>query len=63
MTHVDYIDSRRYENAWLADVVLSYKMTRKLTLSWEYQFTAIDSNIPLTSLERHYFETSAIYKF
>ena len=63
ITHVDYIDSRRYSDAWLADVVLSYKMTRKLTLSWEYQYSAIDSNIPLTSSERHYFETSATYKF
>ena len=63
MTHVDYIDSRRYSDAWFADVVLNYQMTRKLTLSWEYQFTAIDSNIPLTSSERHYFETNATYKF
>jgi hypothetical protein len=63
MTHVDYVDSRHYSDAWLADVVLSYKMTRKLTLSWEYQFSSIDSNIRNTSSERHYLEASATYKF
>ena len=63
LTYVDYIDSPKYSTAWLADILLNYKMTRKLTLSWEYQFTSIDSNIPGTSSERHYFETSANYKF
>jgi hypothetical protein len=62
-THVDFVGSPRRDDSWLADLVLTYQMMRNLSLSWEYQYTSIVSNVPLLSSERNYFIGSATYKF
>jgi hypothetical protein len=62
-TRVDFVGSPRRDDAWLADLVLTYQMMRNLSLSWEYQYTSIVSNIPLVSSEKNYFIGSATYKF
>jgi Putative beta-barrel porin 2 len=63
LAHIDFIGSSQIENAWLADVVLRYDMSRSWTFSWEYQYTAIISNVPLSSSTRNYVYTAATYKF
>ena len=63
LSHIEYIDSSQLENAWLADAVLRYEMSRSWTFSWEYQYTAIISNVPLNSSTRNYIYTAATYKF
>jgi hypothetical protein len=62
-TRVEYLDSTRLDNAWLADFVLRYEMMRNLTLAWEYQYTSLVSNAPQISSQRNFFITSATYKF
>jgi hypothetical protein len=62
-TRVEFVGSPRRDDAWLADLVLTYQMMRNLSLSWEYQYTSLVSNIPLLSSERNYFMGSATYKF
>jgi Putative beta-barrel porin 2 len=62
-TRVDYLDMPRRDQAWLADAVLKYQMSRNLTLSWEYQYAAIASTAPLSSSRRNYFMADAAYKF
>ena len=62
-THVDYINSPRVDNSWLADVVFGYKVTPRMTLSWEYQYSSIISNIPLNSSRRNFVSMGANYKF
>lgn len=62
-TRIEYLDSARLDNAWLADVVLRYEMMRNLTLAWEYQYTSLVSNVPGFSSQRNFFITSATYKF
>src|SRR5262249_12439047 len=37
-TRVEYIDSTRTDNAFLADAYVSYDIWRNMTLSWEYQY-------------------------
>jgi hypothetical protein len=59
----DYIGSTGFENAWLADGVLRYAMTRDITLEWEYQYSDIVSNLPLTSAKRNYAIMRATHKF
>jgi Putative beta-barrel porin 2 len=59
----DYIDGSGFENAWLADGVLRYAMTRDITLEWEYQYSSIVSNLPLTSSKRNYAVMRATHKF
>ena len=63
LSHIEFIGSSQLENAWLADVVLRYDMSRSWTFTWEYQYTAIISNVPLTSSTRNYVYTAATYKF
>lgn len=63
LTHVDYIGSPQVDNAWLADLVLRYDMSRNWTLTWEYQYSSIVSNAPLTSSTRNYVYAGANYKF
>ena len=62
-THVQYIDIPRVDNAWLADLVVEYKMWRNMTLSWEYQYSSIVSNVPLNSSARNFVSMGAMYKF
>lgn len=62
-TRVEYLNSTQLDNAWLADVVLRYEMLKNLTLTWEYQYTSIVSNAPLTSSQRNYVIGSATYRF
>lgn len=62
-TKVEYLDTARLDNAWLADVILRYEMLRNLTLAWEYQYSSIVSNAPLQSSQRNYLMGSATYKF
>jgi hypothetical protein len=59
----DYIGNSGFENAWLADGVLRYAMTRDITLEWEYQYSSIVSNLPLTSSKRDYAVMRATHKF
>lgn len=62
-TRVEYINSSRLDNAWLADATLSYDIWRNMTLGWEYQYASIISNAPFTSSKRNYITMSATYKF
>src|ERR1035437_1321224 len=62
-THVDYINSPRVDNSWLADVVFGYKVTPRMTLSWEYRYSSIISNVPLSSSRRNFVSMGANYKF
>jgi len=63
LSHIEFIGSPQLENAWLADAVLRYEMSRNWTFSWEYQYTAIISNLPLSSSTRNYVYTAATYRF
>jgi len=62
-TRVDYVDSTRMDNVWLASALLRYEMWKNLTLTWEYQFTSIVSNAPQVSANRNYVTMGATYKF
>ena len=62
-TRVDYLDTPQLDNSWLADVVLQYQLSQRLTLSWEYQYSSIVSNVPLTSSKRNFVGMNSAYKF
>jgi hypothetical protein len=62
-THTGFIDSNQFEDGWLASVMVSYEMWRNMTLSWQYQFTSIVSNIPLNSTNRNLVTMGATYRF
>jgi len=62
-TRAQYIGSSQLDNTWLADVMLAYALTRNMTLTWDYQWSSIASNVPLTSTKRNYVNMGAVYKF
>jgi Putative beta-barrel porin 2 len=62
-THLEYLNSPRLDNTWLADATLTYNMWRNMSITWEYQYSRILSNAPLNSSTRNYATMSALYKF
>jgi len=62
-TGVNYIDSTQFQNSWVASVGIRHILSSHLTLTFDYQYSTIVSNIPLTSLTRNYTALGAIYKF
>jgi len=62
-THVNFIDSPQVTQSWYADATLAYSMSKNLTLSWEYQFTSITSNVPNSNSTRNFILINALYKF
>jgi Putative beta-barrel porin 2 len=62
-THIDYFNSTRLDNAWLADAFISYDMWWNLTLTWEYQYSSLTSNVPSMSAYRNMITMSALYRF
>jgi hypothetical protein len=59
----EFVDTQKLNNVWLADATLKYDIWRNMTLSWEYQFASIMSNVALTSTKRNLIVMSALYKF
>lgn len=62
-THVQDIGTPTWDDAWLADIVLRYEMWRDLTLSLEYQYSTILTNVPLQNANRDLVTMSAVYRF
>ncbi len=62
-TRIAFIDSSKLNNVWLADAKLDYGIFNNMSLTWEYQFASIVSNVPFTSAKRNFFMMGALYKF
>lgn len=62
-THIAFIGSSIFEDAWLADTRLNYDIWRNMRLTLEYQYSSIVSNEPLTSANRNLVMMSATYRF
>jgi hypothetical protein len=62
-TRIQYLGSSTFDNSWVADVTLSYDILRNLTLTWEYQYLSIFSDVPLSSATRNLIATRASYRF
>jgi hypothetical protein len=62
-TRVQFLGTPGWDNAWLADAILKYDIQRNLALTWEYQYSSVVSNIPLTTAIRNLVTMSATYKF
>lgn len=62
-TRIEYLGSTSLTTTWLVDATLKYQIWRNMTLSWEYQYSSIASNIPLTSAVRNLLTMGTSYKF
>ena len=62
-TRAQYLDTSQRDNAWLADFLIQYQLSQRFALSWEYQYSSIDSNVPLTSSKKNFVGMNSVYKF
>jgi hypothetical protein len=62
-TRIEYVDSTRLDNTWLFDATLRYDIWRNMSLTWEYRYRSILSNVPFVSATSNVGIMSATYKF
>jgi hypothetical protein len=62
-SRIEYLDSPRLDNTWSTDLTLTYDIWRNMSIVWEYQYTNILSNAPLTSSTRNFVVMGTTYKF
>jgi hypothetical protein len=62
-TRIEFIGSPALENVWLADATIKFNIRRDLSLTWEYQYSSIISNVPMSSANRNLIAMRASYKF
>jgi Putative beta-barrel porin 2 len=62
-SHVEYLGAPTWEDVWAAIGSLRYDMRRDLSLTWQYQYSSIVSNLPLTNANRNFVSMTASYKF
>jgi Putative beta-barrel porin 2 len=62
-TRIQYVDSPRLDNTWVFDATLRYDVWQNMSLTWEYRYRSILSNVPLTSATSNYGTMGATYKF
>jgi hypothetical protein len=61
--HIENIGSPIWDNSYVWDAQLSYQMWRNLTLVWEYQYSSIITNAPMSDASRDLITMSATYRF
>lgn len=62
-TQINYVDSPRRDDTWLANATLRYDIWRDMSLTWEYRYRSIISNAPFVSAVSNMFTMGATYKF
>jgi putative beta-barrel porin BBP2 len=62
-TRVNYLTMPQLDNSWVASIGIRHNLSKKLTLTFDYQYTKFQANVPSTSFVRDYTALGAIYKF
>jgi len=62
-TRIEYLASPRLDNAWVLDATLKYDIWQNMSLTWEYRYRSIFSNVPFATATSNYGMMGAIYKF
>jgi hypothetical protein len=61
--HATYTDSFRVDDAWYAGTRLNFNIWRAVGLSLDYQYTRLNSNVPLNSYYRNVIMLGALYRY
>ena len=61
--HATYVDSFRVDDAWYAGARLNFNFWQALGLSLDYQYTRLNSNVPLNSYYRNVIMLGALYRY
>ena len=61
--HADYLNSTRVDDAWYAGIRLDKNIWQGLGVSLDYQYTRLNSNVPLNSYYRSVVMLGALYRY
>ena len=61
--HADYLDSTRVDDAWYAGIRLDKNIWQGPGVSLDYQYTRLNSNVPLNSYYRSVVMLGALYRY
>jgi hypothetical protein len=62
-TRAQYVGTPRLDNGWLAGIGLAYSFWRNIGVVIDYQFTKLDSDLPLSSYSRNVITLALSYKY
>jgi Putative beta-barrel porin 2 len=62
-SRIEYVESPRIDNSWVLDTTLRYDIWRNMSILWEYRYSTVISNAPLTSFSQNYAIVGATYRF
>src|SRR5579872_5902960 len=62
-SRIEFVGTPRLDNGWILDTTLRYDIWRNLSISWEYRYATIISNVPLASATSNTGIIGATYKF
>jgi hypothetical protein len=62
-SQIEYPGSTRLDNSWVLDATLRYDIWRNMSILWEYRYSTVLSNVPLTSFSSNYGVVGATYRF
>jgi len=62
-TSIEYVDSTRRDQNWVGDAQLRYDMWRDMSITWEYRYRNVQSNVPFMSAVSNTAIVGATYRF
>ncbi len=62
-TNIEYKDSARSDDQWVAGTTMSYYIWRNMAATFEWQYVNLQSNFEDNSFERNVFTLGATYKY
>jgi hypothetical protein len=62
-TSIDYLDSTRRDRNWIGDATLKYDIWRDMSITWEYRYLNVISNVPFMSAVSNTAIVGATYRF
>jgi hypothetical protein len=62
-TRIEFTGTPRLDHSWIFNTILRYDVWRDMSLTWEYRYRSIISNVPLISATSNYGMMGATYRF
>jgi hypothetical protein len=59
----DYVNSPRLDNAWLTGATVNYTVWQNLGVTFDYQYSKLQSNVVLSSYSDNRFTVGGSYKY
>jgi hypothetical protein len=61
--HIEFPGTSRIDNSWVLDTTLRYDILKNMSIVWEYRYSTVISNAPLTGFTSNYGVVGTTYRF